>query len=435
MVNGLNADVRRVDPFHGLTDRPEGTNGSNILVVGTDKRDRISAAQKKKYNLGGSACDCTDTLMLVHLSPDRDRASIVSLPRDSYTRLPAHQDRTTGNQVPAQPAKLNSAYATGGPALTVRAVENMTDVHIDHYLEVDFTSFMSTVDVLGGVPVCTNKPLKDSYSGLNLPKGTTRLNGGQALQYVRARHLNNGSDLDRMKRQQRFLASVISRATDSGVLLNPVRFNKVAATLLESVRADRGFGSDQMMALGQAMRGFSPASSEFASVPLSDPDHRVPGLGSTVKWDSKKANQLFAAVREDRPLAVSKPKPGGTARVEVPPRDIRVEVENATNHGGLGSRVDRQLAQTGFATTRTPGNAPPDNTHRTTITYDPGWDRSARSLAAALPGATLVTSKGHGPRLKVTVGNPAQPVRPVRATPLADTHEGAPLRGDKVGCG
>lgn len=435
MVNGLNADVRRVDPFHGLTDRPEGTNGSNILVVGTDKRDKISAKEKKKYNLGGSACDCTDTLMLVHLSADRDRASVVSLPRDSYTRLPAHKDRTTGKRLPAQPAKLNSAYTTGGPALTVRAVENMTDVHVDHYLEVDFTSFMSTVDVLGGVPVCTNKPLKDRYSGLDLPKGTTKLNGGQALQYVRARHLDGGSDLDRMKRQQRFLASVISRATDNGVLMNPVRFNKVAATLLESVRADHGFGSDQMMALGQAMRGFSPASSEFASVPLSDPDHQVPGLGSTVKWDRAKARELFTAVREDRPLSVRKPARGGTARVEVAPRDIRVEVENATGHAGLGGRVDSKLRATGFAATGTPGNASPGDTDRTTITYDPGWDRSARSLAAALPGAELVRSEGHGPRLKVTVGDKDQRVRRVRAAPLAHTQEGAPVRGDKVGCG
>ncbi|MDJ1137821.1 LCP family protein [Streptomyces iconiensis] len=435
MVTGLNADVRRVDPFHGLTDRPEGSNGSNILVVGTDRRDTISASQKEKYHLGGTACDCTDTLLLVHLSADRGRASVVSLPRDSYTRLPAHRDRSTGKRLPAQGGKLNSAYTTGGPSLTVRAVEGMTNVHIDHYLEVDFTSFMSTVDVLGGVPVCTTKPLKDSHSGLDLPKGTTRLNGGQALQYVRARHLDGGSDLDRMKRQQRFLASVISRATDSGVLMNPVRFNRVAGTLLESVRADRGFGSDQMLALGQAMRGFSPASSEFASVPLADHDHPVPGLGSTVKWDRKKADQLFTAVREDRPLAVRKPRPGVTARVEVPPRDIRVEVENATGERGLGRRIDRELRDTGFATTRTPGNAPSGSSEGTTITYDPGWDRSARALATALPGATLTKSEGHGPRMKVTVADTSQRVRPVRATSLANTQEGAPIRGDKVGCG
>ena len=89
--------------------------------------------------------------MIVHLSEDRDRASVVSLPRDSYAELPAHTDRTTGDKHTPHPVKLNAAYAEGGPNLTVRTVENMTKVKIDHYLEVDFTSFMRTVDVLGGV--------------------------------------------------------------------------------------------------------------------------------------------------------------------------------------------------------------------------------------------------------------------------------------------
>ncbi|WP_326689963.1 LCP family protein [Streptomyces sp. NBC_01795] len=437
MVKELNSDVRRVDPFHGLTDRPRDTDGSNVLVVGTDRRDKISTEQKKKYKLGGAACECTDTLMLVHLSADRKRASVVSLPRDSYTELPAHQDRATGKVLPARPAKLNAAYTAGGPALTVRTVEKMTNVHVDHYLEVDFTSFMSTVDVLGGVPVCTEKPLKDSYSGLSLPKGTTRLDGGQALQYVRARHLDGGSDLGRMKRQQRFLASVISRATDNGVLMNPVRFNQVARTLLRSVRADHGFGSGQMMALGQAMRGFRPSSSEFASVPLSETDFRAPKLGSTVRWDQKKAEELFTALRSDRPLSVDKQpaRRSGPAQVEVPPRNIRVEVRNATGKTGLGARVDRELRASGFATTRTPANAPRAQDSRTTLTYDPHWDRSARSLAAALPGVEMVAAKGQGPRMKVTVGAPDQRVRRVRAPALASAPGGAPVRGDRVGCG
>ncbi|MFG7944658.1 LCP family protein, partial [Streptomyces cacaoi] len=362
MVTGLTDQVGRVDPFHGLTNRPDSDNGTNILVVGTDRRDKLSAAEKRKYHLGGTACDCTDTLLLVHLSADRDRASVVSLPRDSYTKLPPHKDPATGEQRTGQPAKLNSAYAAGGPSLTVRTVESMTDVHVDHYMEVDFTSFMSTVDVLGGVPVCTTKPLKDSYSGLDLPAGTTKLNGGQALQYVRARHLDGGSDLGRMKRQQHFLAAVIRRATDKKVLMNPVRFHDVASALLESVRADRGFGTEKMMELGEAMRGFDPSSSEFASVPLADPDHRVPGLGSTVKWDDKKARALFDALREDRALAAP-PRPGkkkadaAPAKVEVPPKNIRVQVDNATGRSGLGARIDRRLRASGFATSQAPGNA------------------------------------------------------------------------------
>lgn len=185
----------------------------------------------------------------------------------------------------------------------MRTVENMTRVKIDHYLEVDFTSFMKTVDAVGGVTICTAKTMRDSYTGLELLPGTHRLTGGQALQYVRSRHVDGAADLGRMQRQQRFIAALIKQATSSGVLLNPVKFKQVSSTLLGSVRADRDFGSEQMLALGQAMRGFTPSSSEFASVPVGDTAYEVKGIGSTVKWDEAKAAKLFESLREDRPLA------------------------------------------------------------------------------------------------------------------------------------
>lgn len=416
VVSELDTGVRRVDPFAGLTDRPDSAKGLNLLVVGTDSRKNVSAEDRKKYRLGNNDCDCTDTMLMVHLSGDHKRASVVSLPRDSYVRLPAHTDRQTGKRKPAQPAKLNSAYTLGGPQLTVRAVERLTKVHVDHYLEVDFTSFMRTVDVLGGVRVCTVRPLKDDYSGLDLPAGSSDLNGGEALQYVRARHLDGASDLGRMKRQQRFLASVIAKATDSGVLMNPVKFNRLASTLLSSVRADHGFGSDQMIALGRAMRGFTPSSSEFASVPLSDTDYRVGNLGSTVRWDSEKSAALFQRLREDRPLAQKKPKRKKTVPVQVSPQQVRVRVENATEKAGLGREVDNRLRGTGFATTGTPGNAEGDDQAKhTVIHYDPRWERSAHSLAAALPDARLKKAKGQGQVMRVVVGEQGQRVRAVRA--------------------
>lgn len=463
MVSGLDSGVRRVDPFDGLSGRPQDkdSNGVNFLVAGTDGRGGLSQAQRKKYRLGGTACDCTDTLMLVHLSADRDRASVVSLPRDSYTKLPAHTDEATGEKHENEPAKLNSAYAHGGPKLTVSTVERMTGVHVDHYLEIDFNSFMSTVDVVGGVPVCTEKPLKDKYSGLDLPKGTTKLNGGQALQYVRARHLDGASDLGRMERQQQFLASLIDKVTDSGLLMNPVKFNRLTTTMLRSVRADRGFGGDEMLALGRAMRGFTAASSEFASVPVGDPDHRVPGLGSTVKWDRKKSAKIFGTLREDLPLAGAKPSapekragagdaaggPGGKQEgtkkgprtVEVAPDSIRVQVENGTAKPGLGHRADQDLRRVGFDTTGTARNATGRDAEHTVIAYDPRWDKSARSLAAAVPGAELAKDPGRGPVMRVTVGEDYKGAERVRQAAPTTGGAGAPqggeaTRGDKVTC-
>ncbi|MCK7625028.1 LCP family protein [Streptomyces sp. RS10V-4] len=435
MVTGVETGIGRVDAFQGISDRPGGGAGLTFLVVGTDGRDKLTDEEKRKFHLGGAPCHCTDTLMLVHLSADRSRASVVSLPRDSYAEVPAHQD-ADGRRHPRHALKLNAAYAEGGPNLTVRTVEHMTGVHIDHYLEVDFTSFMRTVDAVGGVEICTVRPLRDRYSGLDLPAGTSRLGGGQALQYVRSRHVDASADLGRMQRQQRFLAALVDRITSTGVLINPVRLQEVADAVLRSVRADAGFGAADLTDLAQAMRGFGPASSEFASVPLRGAAENVPGLGSTVRWDPVAAPQLFRALREDRPFAARPDRTGPAAAVvDVPPGRVRVRVDNGTGRPGLATRVTRELHAAGFATTGVPGDAAQGPVARTVVSYDPRWDRSARSLAAALPGAQLRPAPGQGPEMRVTAGADFRAVRPVRAeepTPAPGTL--AAITGDQAVC-
>ncbi|MBC2907953.1 LCP family protein [Streptomyces cupreus] len=434
VVSSLDADIARVDPFKDMKNRPQAGHGMNVLLVGTDGRDRISEAKRREYRLGGAPCHCTDTVMIVHISEDRERASVVSLPRDSYAMTPAHVDVTSGERHQGHPVKLNSAYAEGGPQLTVRTVEAMTRVKIDHYLEVDFISFMKTVDVLGGVKLCTAEPLKDSYTGLDLPAGTHSMNGGEALQYVRSRHVDGASDLGRMQRQQHFLAALVKRATSSGILLNPMKFRDVTRAVLGSVRADKGFGTDELLDLGRAMRNFSPSSSEFTTVPIGRMGYVVKGVGSTLKWDPVKSSRLFDALREDKPLAAHRAK-GEVLKVDVAPQQIRVQVENGTGTAGLGKRVDSALAAAGFRTSRMPVNAAERSVKRTVVAYDPRWDRSAKSLSAALPGSELRAVKGLGPTLKVIAGADFERVRKVRATdPAQGQGESGVVRGDEVGC-
>lgn len=432
LVSGLDAGINRIDPFKDMKNRPAAGHGMNLLLVGTDGRDKITEAERKKYRLGGAPCHCTDTIMIVHISADHDRASVVSLPRDSYAMMPPHTDQNSGDKHHAHPVKINAAYAEGGPQLTVRTVENMTHVKIDHYLEVDFTSFMKTVDVLGGVEVCTARPLKDSYTGLDLGVGTHQLDGGQALQYVRARHTDGAGDLGRMQRQQRFLASLISATTSSGVLLNPVKFRDVARTLLSSVRADKGFGTDEMVDLARAMRNFTPSSSEFTTVPIGNISYPVKGIGSTVKWDAKKSAKLFQALRDDKPLAAHHGRRRATV-VDVSPQQIRVQVSNATKTPGLGKKADAALRHTGFRTTGAPVNADDRTARRTVVLYDPRWDRSAKSLATALPGAQLKPVKGQGSLMKVLAGADYKGVRAVRAQDAYQGEYGA-VTGDQVTC-
>ncbi|KIF74717.1 LytR family transcriptional regulator [Streptomyces sp. 150FB] len=442
LVTSLDTGIDRVDLFKDMKNRPDAGHGMNFLLVGTDGRDKITAAEKAKYRLGGAPCHCTDTIMLVHLSEDGRRASVVSLPRDSYAELPEHTDETTGKGHKPHAVKINAAYAEGGPGLTVRTVEHMTGVKISHYLEIDFTSFMKTVDALGGVDICTPKPLKDSYTGLDLSPGTHNLDGGEALQYVRSRHLDAASDLGRMQRQQRFVAALINKATGSGVLLNPVKFRHVTSAVLGSVRADPGFGTEQLLRVNEAMRGFSPSSSEFTSVPLtgSGSGVMVKGLGSTVKWDPVKAQRLFTALREDRPLtAPHRPAPGPKAAakatvVEVKPQDITVRVYNGTRSNGLGKRVDDALRAAGFRSGGAPLTSRVGNVRRTVVMYDPGWDRSAKSLAAALPGSELRPVAGQGGTMKVIAGTDFRAVTPVRAEVTASAGQFGAVTGDQVVC-
>ncbi|WP_443732252.1 LCP family protein [Streptomyces griseochromogenes] len=437
VVTSLDAGITRVDAFKDMKNRPRAGHGMNVLLVGTDGRDKVSAAQRRAYRLGGQPCHCTDTIMIVHISDDRERATVVSLPRDSYAEVPAHIDTTTGQRHGPHPVKLNAAYAEGGPQLTVATVEAMTHVKIDHYLEVDFTSFMRTVDVLGGVQVCTSTPLKDSYTGLDLAAGTHVLNGGQALQYVRSRHLDGVSDLSRMKRQQRFLAALIERASSSRVLLNPMRFRDVTRAVLGSVRADEGFGTDELLDLGRAMRNFSPSSSEFTTVPIGQMNYQVKGIGSTLKWDQAASGRLFQALRDDEPLIVDHPhRAAAPVPVEVDPRQIRVQVENGTATAGVAKRLDAALAAGGFAANHQPVPAAVHDAERTVISYDPRWDRSARSLGAALPGSELRAVPGLGPVMKVTAGADFQDIRKVHKVKLEDPGkpEQSVVRGNEVVC-
>jgi hypothetical protein len=237
-----------------------------------------------------------------------------------------------------------------------------------------------------------------------------------------------------MQRQQRFLAALIERATSSGVLLNPMKFRDVTRAVLGSVRADQGFGTDELLDLGRAMRNFSPSSSEFTTVPIGQMAYAVKGIGSTLKWDDNKAGALFQSLRDDKPLAPPhKVAHAKTVRVEVDPKQIQVQVENGTPTDGLGKRMDSALAATGFRTTGHPVNAQDRGARHSVIVYDPRWDRSAKSLAAALPGSELREVKGRGPLLKVIAGADFKEVTRVR---VQDPYQGETrvMTGDQVVC-
>src|SRR5262249_7115898 len=155
-----------------------------------------------------------DTIMLLHVSPRKKQAVMVSIPRDLKVRINGHYD------------KINAAYAIGGPSLLVNTIRENFGVTINHYAEIDFGGFLNVVDALGGVTLCNNtsRTLRDHYSGLNMTPGCHLMNGQQSLSFVRARYID--SDFGRIHRQQEFMRAVMSKATTAGSILNiPRTFN------------------------------------------------------------------------------------------------------------------------------------------------------------------------------------------------------------------
>ncbi|MEE1796866.1 LCP family protein [Streptomyces sp. BE308] len=281
-------------------------HGMNILLVGTDGRDTITRQEKEKFRLGGVACDCTDTMMLIHISANRKRAGLVSIPRDSLAQLSPHEDRRTGERHGRHPSKINGAYAEGGADLSMRTVEEMTGVKIDRFLGVDFSRFMKTVDTVGGVDICTARPLRDPVTGLDLSPGTHRLKGGESLQYARARKVDNSADFGRIQRQQRFVVAFIKKLRADGTMRDPVRLAKLADVLLAGPRTEKSVTLPDLVSLAKDMHDIKLSSLEFASVPIRDFNADIEGVGSTLAWDEAKADAVFATMRKDRPLSSAK---------------------------------------------------------------------------------------------------------------------------------
>ncbi|MEU7071874.1 LCP family protein [Streptomyces narbonensis] len=285
------------------TDLPEPEQGLNLLVVGIDTRKGVTEEEKERFRLGGTACDCTDVMMLVHVSAANDRVDVVSLPRDSLTSFPAdHRDRRTGKVHAAHQAKINSAWAEGGPSFTVETVESMTGLPVHRYLEIDFRRFMDTVDsVDGGVSICTAEPLKDPSTGIDLQPGTKRVGGGEALQYVRSRKADGQMDFGRIQKQQKFVVNTLERLRE-GMLDDPEQLIALAATLRGTAAAERGISPEELLALADRVRELPPDRMTFATVPVRGFNPNIAGVGSTLAWDVEGAAEVFGRLREDLPL-------------------------------------------------------------------------------------------------------------------------------------
>ncbi|WP_394614036.1 LCP family protein [Lentzea sp. JNUCC 0626] len=257
----LESNLKTVDLAKEITHpRPPSTPGRplNILLLGKDD--------------GRS-----DTAMVVQLNAKGDTARVISIPRDTMVPRPR-----CGNNPPAALAMFNSAFSTGGAACTVATVEQMSGMRIDHFVQIDFNGFRDVIDRLGGIDVTMPEAIDDAKSGLHVPAGPTKLDGTQALAFVRTRYsIGDGSDLNRIKNQQLFMRALSEKLANENWLGSPQKTLALADIMTKSIVTDSEIGSIAQLAdLAGKLTALKPDAITYVTLPtetyLPDPNRVQP---------------------------------------------------------------------------------------------------------------------------------------------------------------
>jgi LCP family protein required for cell wall assembly len=269
--------------------RPTAGSGQNWLITGSDSRQGLTRKQERKLATGHDVSGMrSDTIMVLHMPANGNRAVLISLPRDSYVPIPGHGFD-----------KINAAYAIGGPRLLAETVQNVTGLRIDHYMGIGFGGFVHVVDAIGGVRLCLKTPLVDPAAGLHLHKGCQVLNGAEALGFVRTRHNFATADLQRIQNQRVFLRALLRKLTSAGVIANPLSGLPAASGVAGTLTVDRGTHLLQLLQVAFALR--NPITT---TVPIAG-NIMTPSGQDALKWNTTAALKLFHEIRDDQRISKS----------------------------------------------------------------------------------------------------------------------------------
>jgi LCP family protein required for cell wall assembly len=411
------------------TPKPVAETGPlNILLMGTDTRTDQGGGFGSETEYGGTGR--SDTTILIHLSNDRKSAIAVSIPRDSVVNIPACT-KEDGTTVTERTDLFNSAFSSAGPGCTVKTIETLTGITINHAVIVDFVGFSNVVDALGGIDVCLTEAIDEPVengAGIQLPAGVQTLDGISALGLMRARYsLADGSDLKRIERQQELLSITIDQVTKMNLITDLPALYKVLNAATSSLRMDAGLSDlDSLVTLSTSLSSMGSNNVSFVTVPYeSTPD------GNRVQW-TEEANQLWSAIINDTgwppsEVVAAPSEAPPTETIVVKPSDVSVVILNGTNRAGFAALTGDFLKTQGVNVAEV-GNAPNKNTAESVIVHTSG-----NALKAQLIGQLLgITNIAEDPELSggdvaIILGNnapttwtpPANPV--VVETPVNET--------------
>lgn len=414
-----------------------GGTGMNILIVGSDARtdadgNPLTPAELKAVStqLDGGGVS-TDTMMIVHVPGNGTRATAISIPRDAWmpdsvTQAPGvvgpYSDGTEGHY---KANKINSFYGTAkayeadylvsqgvgdraeierrsseaGRTMLIKVLQQFTGVKIDHYAEVNLIGFYLLSKAIGGVPVCLVKATKDRQSGANFPAGHFEVEGSSALSFVRQRHGLPGGDLDRIRRQQAFLASAANKILSVGTLTNPKRLTSLVDAVNRSVVLDSGFN---LLSFAQQMVSLTSGNINFITIKTHG-NQMIDGK-SALKVDPAEVRALFAQLMTDSaPKATTSAAPTTVDRASV-----IVDVQNGTETSGMAARVGAKVAAAGFQRGQLsdfPGVTPDNQQKQTTVRYPAGGEAAAAAVQKVLGvGKVLADDTVPAGHLTVVVG-------------------------------
>jgi LCP family protein required for cell wall assembly len=383
-------------PGTALGHRPPSysTNSQNILVYGDDTRTGLTAHQQYVLHAGHDQTNNTDTIMLVHISPGHHHLTVVSIPRD--TMVPVYEcDKGpgfTGQQAnPAGAVQINSLLQIGGPTCLWKTVEQVTGVRIDHFIGIGLLGFVKVVNDLGGVNVCVPFNVNDTVSGLKLNEGEQHISGVQALAFWRTReNLGNGSDLERIQRDQFMSAQVVKGVLHSGLLSNPIKLLNVVTDAAASMTTDAGMSVSDLVQIGQSFRSLSGQNVQF----ITAPNEPWTQNANRIQLMQPQASEVFAAIARDQtvPKVSSTPGPSssGAQVLTTSPASVKVEVLNGSGVPKIAGQTAAALTSRGFRVTGT-GPAPTFSYTTSVIEYSSAADMAAvNTLKKALTNVTTL---------------------------------------------
>ena len=396
-----------------LGDNQDGA--TDILLVGIDSRtdaqgNPLSQKEIDMLHAGEEEATNTDTIILIRVPNDGSGATAVSLPRDTYVATPNGNMKLNGvygtakfeeeqkiaerrsEPVDAEQEKSDEeASKQAGRQALIHSVADLTGITVDHYAEIGLLGFVLLTDAVGGVDVCLKEKVNEPLSGANFPKGRSTLKGSQALSFVRQRHGLPRGDLDRITRQQAYMASLVNKVLSSKTLTDPSALNRINDAVERSVVLDQGW---DVMSLATQMQDLAGGNVKFQTIPVTSIDG-VGDMGeSIVTVDVDQVHEFFnemlgEGAPEDGGEKATKDKDKDGPIEDYDAEDYRVNVFNASNIPGVAANVSELTRNYGYKEGEV-GNSEETGVSESQVNAKDKNDPAARGLAKQLGGLEIV---------------------------------------------